>query len=207
MKVLVIGATGQTGRRAIPLLLKRGDEVTAFARMPAAVTEKHERLHVVQGDARDAASIERAVKGQDAVFVAFGPRSLKKDDIQEVMMRNLLAAMKAHGVKRLVNLSAWGIDETGAPTFWLFRRVLAPLLLGRVFADKRRAEALLFSSGLDFVNVRPGMLRKSPGPGGARASADGAGLKQYLHYDDLAAFMVEQLSDPTWVGKSPFVGY
>ena len=40
MKVLVIGATGQTGRHAVTLLLARGDEVTAFARNPSAITER-----------------------------------------------------------------------------------------------------------------------------------------------------------------------
>ena len=93
MKVLVIGATGRTGRHAVRQLLAGGYEVTAFARDPSAVTERNERLRVVQGDARDPASIDRAMHGQDAVLVAFGPRSLKKDDVQEVLMRNLITAM------------------------------------------------------------------------------------------------------------------
>jgi uncharacterized protein YbjT (DUF2867 family) len=82
MKVLVIGATGQTGQHAVRQLLARGDDVTAFARNPAAITEVSDRLRVVQGDARDAESLERAVQRQDAVLVAFGSRSLKKDDVQ-----------------------------------------------------------------------------------------------------------------------------
>lgn len=67
MKVLVIGATGRTGRHAVRRLLARGDEVTAFARNPSAVTEISDRLRVVQGDARDPDSIDRAVRGQDAL--------------------------------------------------------------------------------------------------------------------------------------------
>src|SRR4051794_13468914 len=108
MKVLVIGATGQTGRHVVSQLLARGHRVTAFARNPSAVNERREHLRVAQGDARHPESIDRAVAGQDAVLVAFGPRSLKKDDVQEVLMRNLTAAMTKHGVTRLVNLSAWG---------------------------------------------------------------------------------------------------
>jgi uncharacterized protein YbjT (DUF2867 family) len=73
MKVLLIGATGQTGRHAVKQLLARGHEVTAFARNPSAVTESSDRLRVVQGDARDPESIDRAMHGQDAVLVAFGP--------------------------------------------------------------------------------------------------------------------------------------
>ena len=85
MKVLVIGATGQTGRHAVSQLLARGHEVTAFARNPSAVNERREHLRVAQGDARDPDSIDRAMAGQDAVIVTFGPRSLKKDNLQEVI--------------------------------------------------------------------------------------------------------------------------
>jgi uncharacterized protein YbjT (DUF2867 family) len=210
MKVLIIGATGQTGRQAVEQLLARGDEVTAFARTPSAVTEKRERLRVVQGHARDADSIDQAVKGQDAVLVAFGPRSLKKDDVQEVLMRNLITAMKKHGVKRIVNLSAAAVAPTSVdPTFvnLLFRYILIPLLLRNVFADKLRGETLLFASGLDYVNVRPGRLLNSPARGGVRASFDGRGLRFVMTREDLAAFMIEQLRSDAWVRKSPLIGY
>ncbi len=210
MKVLIIGATGRTGRQAVEQLLARGDEVTAFARTPSAVTENRERLRVVQGHARDADSIDQAVKGQDAVLVAFGPRSLKKDDVQEVLMRNLITAMKKHGVKRIVNLSAAAVAPTNVdPTFLnlLFRYILIPLLLRNVFADKLRGETLLFASGLDYVNVRPGRLLNSPARGGVRASFDGRGLRFVMTREDLAAFMIEQLRSDAWVRKSPLIGY
>lgn len=49
MKVLVIGATGLTGQIAVRRLLERGDEVTALARDPAAVTVKHDHLRAAKG--------------------------------------------------------------------------------------------------------------------------------------------------------------
>src|SRR5262245_884130 len=115
MKVLVIGATGQTGRHAVRLLLARGDFVTAFARTPSAFTEVSHRRRVVEGDARNAESLDRAVQRQDAVLVAFGSRSLKKD-VQEVLMRNLTTAMTTHGVTRIVNLSGWGSGGAAVPS-------------------------------------------------------------------------------------------
>ena len=206
MKVLVIGATGGTGRHVVRRLLARGDSVRAFARNPAQVTEQSERLEVVQGDARDAASIERAVQGVDAVISAFGPRSLKKDDLQETLARNLAAAMKKHGVKRLVNLSAWGAGDSskraGVP-FALVRHTL----LRWVYADKERGEAILLDPSFDFVNVRPGRLRDAPARGGVKASLDGQGIRKELNRDDLAAFMTEQVHSDLWLGKSPLVGY
>lgn len=193
MKVLVIGATGQTGRHAVTLLLARGDDVTAFARNPSAVTERSDRLRVVQGDARDPESIDRAMRGQDAVLVAFGPRSLKKNDVQEVLMRHLIGAMTKAGVKRVVNLSAWGSGGAAVPPTNLIARYLfLPVVLRHLLADKRRGEAYLFDSALNYVNVCPAFLKNAPARGGVHASIDGRGLKQYMHREDLAAFMVAQ---------------
>lgn len=208
MKVLVIGATGQTGRHAVAQLLARGDEVTAFARNPSAISERSERLRVARGDARDRESIDRAMAGQDAVLVAFGVRSLKRDDLQEVLMRNLVASMTRYGVTRLVNLSGWGSGGAAVPNASLFARyLLFPVVLRHMLADKKRGEAHLFDSGLNYVNVCPAFLKNAPARGGVQASIDGKGLKQYMHREDLAAFMVGQLTDETWVRKCVVIGY
>jgi uncharacterized protein YbjT (DUF2867 family) len=206
MKILVIGATGRTGQRLVRLLLAQGDFVRAFARKPADVTELHERLEVVQGDARDAISIDRAVQGVDAVLSALGPRTLKKDDLQETFARNLASAMRKHGVTRLVNLSAWGAGDS-ADKSGLLVKIIRSTILRQVYADKERGEAFLLDPAFDYVNVRPGRLSDAPARGGVKASLDGAGIKKELTRDDLAAFMVGQLHSDEWVKKSPLIGY
>ncbi len=206
MRVLVVGATGATGQQAVKKLVARGDDVTALARVPSAITERSDRLRVVQGEARDEASLVRATREQDAVLVAFGPRSLKKDDLQEALMRNLVSAMRKNGVKRIVNLSAWGAGATAESAIFVFK-IFKALVLRHVFVDKERGEKILFASDLDYVNVCPGRLLNSPRRGGVKASLDGRGIKASLTREDLAEFMVEQLTSPTWVGKSPIVGY
>jgi uncharacterized protein YbjT (DUF2867 family) len=208
MKVLVIGATGQTGRHAVTQLLARGHEVTAFARNPSAVTQSSDSLRVIQGDARDPESIDGVMRGQDAVLVAFGPRSLKKGDVQEAFMRNLIAAMTKHGVKRVVNLSAWGSGGGAVPPRNLIARYFfLPVVLRHLLADKRKGEAYLFRSDLEYTNVCPAFLKNSPARGGVRASLDGQGLEQVMHREDLAAFMVDELTRQQWVRRCVVVGY
>lgn len=183
-----------------------GYTVTVLVRRPEAVIARHDRLTVLAGEVRDPAAVDLAVRGKDAVVCAFGPRSLKKDDIQEVLMRNLIAAMEKHGVKRLVNLSAWGADPATRP-HGLLQLILQKGLLRHIFADKARGEKMLFASKLDYVNVCPGRLLDEPARGGVRASADGAGLKAILTRADLAAWMVAQLTDDTWLHRNSIVGY
>ncbi|MFO0595028.1 MAG: SDR family oxidoreductase [Myxococcaceae bacterium] len=206
MKVLVIGATGGTGKHLVRKLLEQGHEVTAFARNPADVATKHERLRVVKGDARDLATVEAAVAGQDAVLNAFGPRSLKRDDLQEVQMRHLVAAMKKHGVKRVVNLSAAGAGDS-AHTSPFFFKIIRGTVLRHVYADKNRAEPLLLNSDLEFINVRPGQLLDTAARGGVRVSKTGKDVKLQLTREDLADFMIGQLSSAEHVRSSPVIGY
>jgi putative NADH-flavin reductase len=206
MNVLLIGATGATGQELLPRLLAAGHAVTALVRRPEAITTEDARLRLVVGDVRDAALVDRAVAGQDAVVCAFGPRSLRKDDLQETLMRNLVSAATKHGVKRIVNLAAWASGQTARYTPW-WMRVVAWVVLGRVFADKVRGEQLLYASALDFVNVSPGRLVGGPARGGVKASPDGKGLENLMSRADLAEFMIGQLTSDAWVRKIPILGY
>jgi uncharacterized protein YbjT (DUF2867 family) len=206
MKVLVIGATGLTGTHLVHKLLARGDDVTALVRNPSSYELKHDHLRVAQGEARDLASLERACENQDAVISAFGPRTLKKDDLQETFMKNLVAAMEKTGVKRLVNLSAWGAGDSIHHSN-LFMKLFFALVLKNLYADKNRSELLLFASSLDYVNVRPGRLTNGSARGGVRAVMEPNGMRPWLTREDLADFMITQLSGNEWTRKSPLIGY
>jgi putative NADH-flavin reductase len=81
MKLLVFGATGGTGREIVTQGLDQGHVVTAFVRNPAAITTKHEKLKLAQGNVLDYLSVEAVVQGQDAVLSALGVRKLRKNTI------------------------------------------------------------------------------------------------------------------------------
>src|SRR5678809_586612 len=59
-RVLIVGATGGTGRELVTQALERGYEVTAFVRDPAKLKIAHSRLKLAQGDVCDATSVEAA---------------------------------------------------------------------------------------------------------------------------------------------------
>ncbi len=109
------------------------------------------------------------------------------------------------GVRRLVNLSAWGANEKHKP-FGLIQKILLWVFLRNVFEDKKRGEKLLFASDLDYVNVCPGRLLNKPARGGIKASIDGTGINPSIARADVAQWMVEQLTSDTWVRKSPVIG-
>lgn len=72
MKIIVFGASGGTGIEIVKQALEAGHLVTAFARNPAKLSIQHLNLTVFQGNVMEAAAVEKAVAGQDAVISALG---------------------------------------------------------------------------------------------------------------------------------------
>src|SRR5213593_920448 len=71
-RVLIVGATGGTGRQLVAQALERGYAVTALVRNPAKLGIENPNLRTLQGDVLDYASAEAAVKGQEGVISALG---------------------------------------------------------------------------------------------------------------------------------------
>ena len=206
MNILVIGATGATGSEIVKQLVEQGHTVTAFARTPSKVTTYGGKVRVVQGEAHDQASLEKAVAGQDAVLSALGPRSLKKDDLQEAFARNLVSSMQMAGVSRLVELSAIGAgDSVKQASFPVI--VIRKTVLKNMFDDKERGEKYILDSQLNYTLVRPGRLVNKPAKGGVKASLSGKDVSMSVHRADVAQFMIAQLEDSTWARQAPLSGY
>ena len=72
LALLVVGATGGTGRELVRQALTQGHTVTAFVRNPKRLQIEHENLRIARGDVMDYASVEAAMRGQDAVLCALG---------------------------------------------------------------------------------------------------------------------------------------
>lgn len=203
MKLVVFGATGASGRQIVEQALSGGHEVTAFARNPAAVTAKHPALKVIQGDALDADSVSRAVAGQDAVLFAIGINRRSTMTVCADATRNIIAAMKEHGLRRLIVLSAYGASETKDTA--LYSKVLRSLI-GKRVEDKDRLEELLRASDLDWVLVRPPLLTNGARRGRYRAGFDiPVKLFSSVSRADVAEFMLRQLTDDTYLRQAPTI--
>ena len=150
MKLLVLGATGATGRHFVQQALDAGHDVTAYVRNPRKVTDS--RLATVAGSVDDPGALTRAMIGRDAVVSMLGNGSGKT--LINDSTRALIIAAQESGVKRLVVMSAFGVGESLPKASWLGKLVYKRVL-GEVFADKARGEAQLRESGLDWTVVYP----------------------------------------------------
>lgn len=206
-KILVLGATGGTGRQIIEQALARGHQVTALVRSPEkAGPLKGARL--VVGDVSDENTLREAVRGQDAVLSALGtPASpFREVTLLSTATRALVRAMKAEHVSRLVAITGIGAGDSRGHGGFLFDNVIFPLLLKKVYADKDRQEAIVKESGLDWILVRPSVLNDKPSSGSVQPLTD---LSNFhggsISRQDVAAFVLDQLGDDTWLRRSPLI--
>lgn len=209
MNILIFGATGPTGRELVQQALAHGHVVTAFARNPAAIAEKHERLKVVKGDILDGSSVEAAVRGQEAVLLALGVRKWGKNTILSDGTRNIIEAMKRLGVRRLVCMTSLGVGDSKGQPAWFFNWIILPLLLRNVFADKQVQEQYVTESGLDWTIVRPVFLTNRPRTGAYRhwVGQPPPSITGKISRADVADFMLAQVADKTYLHKAPGLSY
>ena len=190
MRLLVLGATGGTGRQLVEQAASHGHEVTAFAR-------------ATHGDATDPQALARVVPGHDAVASALGRRAtFKSENLIERSMRALAPAMQRAGVRRLVVVSAFGVGDSrrDAP---LVPRLMYRLLLGNIFADKKAAEDFLRGTSLDWTFVYPVLLTDGPRTGRYRAGErlDLRGVPK-ISRADVADFILRELREPAYMRKT-----
>jgi uncharacterized protein YbjT (DUF2867 family) len=206
-KILVLGATGGTGRLIVSQALERGQEVTALVRSP----EKASGLKgakLIVGDVRDEKVLREALKGQDAVVSALGtPASpLREVTLLSTATRALVRAMKAEHVSRLVCITGLGAGDSAGHGGFFFDKLIFPLLLKKVYADKNRQETIVRDSGLDWILVRPSVLNDKPGHGSVRALTELSGFHGGgISRADVATFVLDQLHADAWLHRSPLI--
>lgn len=196
MSVLLIGGTGPLGRQIIGAAAGAGMDLRVLARNPAKLTGLG--VAAVKGDVLDPASLVSAMEGVTTVISALGTPLILKGPVTLLSegTRNIVAAMKQAGARRLLCITGMGAGDSRGHGGFLYDRVILPLLLGRIYADKDRQETVVRQSGLDWTLIRPAMLKDGPGRGAWREITDWQGAARMTAIDraDVAAFVVAELA-------------
>ena len=209
MKILVFGASGGTGRELLKQALEKGIEVTAFVRDATKAEEtQHPNLAVVSGNVLNTEDVNRAVAGHDAVLYAVGAGP-KRTTVREQGTRNVIEAMQAANVKRLVCLSSFGVGDSRTDLPIFTRYVVVGIFLRHAFADHERQEAVIRKCALDWTIVRPPHLKDGAHTGIYQHGLTLAygDIEGWISRGDLADFMLRQLEDDRYIRQAPRVSY
>ena len=210
MNLLLLGATGLTGKELLAQALDRGHAVTALVRSPKSLDANDERLEIRVGSVTDPTVVQEALEGQDAVLSALGARGLRElfgVDLITKSMQAIVSAMEQSAVRRLIFMSALGVGESAqdAPAIL---RVVMRTALRQIAKDKAAAEDQLRQSNLDWTLVYPPSLTKGPRTGDYRA---GNHLRvkatAKISRADVADFMLGQVEDTTFSRAQAIISY
>jgi putative NADH-flavin reductase len=170
MKILLLGATGRTGKLVVDEALRQGHELICLVRKPEAIHTRHKQLTIYQGSPERLGDLEGAIQGCEVVITVLNisrnsdfpwsslrtPKTLLSD-----VITNLITLSETHVISRLIACSAWGASETKKYLPRSFVWLMDHSNVGFAYRDHERQEELLMKSSLPWTIVRPTGLTNS----------------------------------------------
>ena len=202
MKVAVLGATGRTGRPLVTELRRRGHDVRALVRDPAAFSVAG--VDVVAGSVTYQVAMTDLLAGVDAVMSALGPTQ-KEPDLHTRTAQLLVNLLPSGG--RFIGISGAGIDVPGDQKGTRDKVIsfLIQRLGGSVVQDKPREYEVFAASQLDWTLARPPRLMDGDGTGSYYSNAHKPGRSSSIKRADLALFLCDCLDEGLYSRQAPFV--
>ncbi|MFM8850133.1 MAG: NAD(P)-dependent oxidoreductase [Cytophagales bacterium] len=201
--LLVLGATGRTGRHIVEQALRQELRVTVLVRDPAKLNEyrHHPQLEILKGDVTNFSDVYNAVQGNDAIISALGRDGKDVSPITRGT-ENIIAAIKKSAVSRLICLSSFGAGSTRSESNWILRTMISFAGLQKSFEAKAQQEILLYKSKINFTLAMAGTLADGC-TGDLFAYGTGQlpciyGMPKKIARQSVASFMLDQLHSQEW---------
>lgn len=205
--IALLGGTGMAGSYILREALAAGYSLRVLSRSPEKLAYLGERITIIPGDARDPAVIAELLAGSDVVISAIGPSgATAAQKLSTTVTGHIVAAMERQGPARYIVVSGGGVVAAGDDrnvTGWLMRQ-LVRLRYPALLADKQAEYAVLAASDIDWTLVRCPLIESSDyqrAPLASLASPSSFTLRA----GELARFIIEQIDEPAYVKRAPFL--
>jgi len=196
MHILVLGATGRTGKRIAQNLVSAGHTVTSAGRRDPQITGVTFR----KVDLADTNALRDIAGESDGVVSALA--SGKGNPV----CSNVARAVSGMNGLRFITIGGAGVDVAGDQKAlpdrivgWIMRRVVPAML-----ADRQAELAVLQNSRVRWTMLRPPRLTDKAASGTVRITFD-TPASSAISRADLARGAVDALGDDALIGRAPFV--
>jgi putative NADH-flavin reductase len=211
MKIIIFGASGQTGLLLLTQALERGHTITAFVRNPGKISQKHTRLNVVKGSISDPVGIANAVRGHDVIINTLGVRYGEKAQICTESTRHILAAMKQYQLRRLIVLSGAASGKAMGRlrgfTKWV-AEMYGKFGDSNAVRDKENQYKLVMDANIDYTIIAAPWLTNGKLTKQYQEGEDiQMGPFKSISRADVAHFILTIAERDNYVKKEPFIFY
>jgi len=216
MKLFLLGATGRTGFEILKRVVRDHHTVKALVRNPSKLTLseiphiQEGQVELIAGNVFEKEKLEASIEGCDMIISALGTGTDNSyTEIYSEGGRNLIAAMRLTGIKKLITITSGLIDMSDPSTDNFFlNRIIRPSFY-KVYYDQIRWETILDDTDdIDWICVRPTYLTNKTFKGKYRIKhkhCPKGGRR--IGRADLADFIVNQLNSDEYVHLKPVIAY
>jgi putative NADH-flavin reductase len=191
--------------------------VNALLRTPERFPLR-DRVRVVQGSPFEIASVRQTIEGADVVLSALGAKSLRREDVLERAVPQIIAAMQetltqAKPVRRIIVLGSAGalptsLDKQPAWRRWFVQNIVYNTFLKWPVASQISQWNNLSRSNLDWTMVMPPMLTNGAARGTYRVDGDALPPNgSRISRSDVADFMMQQIGSTQWIRKGVYISW
>ncbi len=211
MKIAIFGASGYSGQEILKQALSKNHEVTVLTRSKSSISIQHKNLKIIEGNVLDTTTVKAVLENQEAVIQCLGiggKGNGKSNTFISDATRIIVQEMEKTTTKRLIAMSNIGAGNSIAFQPWFFTKIILPYFmkwLKVIIDDKNIMEPIIMNSNLDWTIVRCPNIVSKPSKNKTTASLDGKKLKLSVTNEDVANFIVSQLSNSTFIKQAPSI--
>jgi len=215
MKILILGATGRTGKLILEEALNQGYEVNCLVREPKKIKETNKKLKILKGSPEQISELENAIKDCEGIISALNisrnsdfPWSKLRTPPMFLsdVMKNIISLTNKNGLERIVVCSAWGVAETEKEIPVWFKWLIKNSNIGVAYKDHERQENEIKKSKLNWTIVRPTGLNNFKKEKKIIESYDNEPRpKLTISRKNVAKFMVNALKRDELIGQIPVI--
>lgn len=215
MKLLILGATGRTGKLILQEALNRGYNVNCLVRKPEKIKIKSKLLNIYKGSPESIFDLKSAIKNCDLVVSALNvsresdfpwsklrtPPTFLSD-----VMKNVVLLAEKNKIKRVVICSAWGVSETEKEIPTWFRLLIKNSNIRFAYKEHEKQENILKSSKLNWTIVRPsGLINLKKEQKIIESYKNNPKPKITISRKSVAKYIVNSLSNKKLIKKAPVI--
>lgn len=203
MKILLLGATGRTGKLVIEEAIQRGHKISAIARDPEKL--KDYQIDITPGTPYEFETVEKAISGCEAVINTLNisrksdnpwARLVSPRDLISKSAANAVTAMMRTGISRYIALSTIGAGSSWKTSPLILKFIVSVSNLKYAFRDHGRQEEILKNSSVEYTVCRAPMLSAEINNTGAVAVKEGENLpKMVLSRNSAAEFFIKLIEN------------
>ena len=215
MKILILGATGRTGRLIVEEALKQGHDLNVLVRDKNKISFSSKSIKVYQGTPTRQTDLAAAMQGCDLIISALGivrasdapwSKLISPKNFISESIKNVIAEADQQNLKRLITVSAWGVGETKKEIPCWLRWLINYTNLGPVYEEHEKEEKLLANSSLNWTAVRPVALNDSKKIKTLKVSFNNFPKPSLqISRQSVAKFMVDIVKSDKYDRKSPTI--